>query len=100
MTNPLVGRAIQPLHDRILVERLPGETKKGKIVIPDCARETSKYAKVIAVGPGKWTDRGFVKTAVKPGDIVLLPGCAAKFPDWEEQDVIMVQEADIGAIIA
>ena len=125
---------IEPLHDRILVERLPEYAKclncghetshamrtdggpaqcdadiglavcacrKYKpIVIPDCAKEKAKKAKVLAVGPGKWGDDGyFYKTACKPGDIVLVPGVANKFPDWEQSDTILIQEGDVGAII-
>jgi len=90
---------IEPLHDRILVSRLVEDTRCGSIIIPDCAREKSKFAKVIAVGPGAWRDGEFCKTAVKPGDVVLVPGAGGKFPDWEDCDEILIQEGDVGAII-
>jgi len=53
----------------------------------------------LAVGPGVWRDGWFCKTAVKPGDIVLVPGAGGKFPDWEEADQILIQEGDVGAIV-
>jgi hypothetical protein len=46
---------------------------------------------VLAIGPKV--------TEVKPGDVVILPGIASQIPDWELRDEILVQEADIGAIL-
>lgn len=79
---------IQPLHDRILVLRIQEEPRSSLIWIPDIAQENTKRAKVLAVG-------NEVK-GVNPGDIVLLPGIASKHPDWEQSDIMLVQEADIG----
>lgn len=104
---------VEPLHDRILVERLSPEEEafitqpsqsiltegKGVIVIPDAYRSKTRCAKVLAVGPGAWRDGEFCKTAVKPGDVVILPGIAAVMPDWESKDKILIQEGDVGAIL-
>jgi len=87
---------IEPLHDRVLVKRIE-EPYKGRIQL--ICHEKSRFAKVLAVGPGRWIDGEFARTACKPGDVVLLPGIAAKFPDWEERDTILVQEQDVGAIV-
>jgi co-chaperonin GroES (HSP10) len=81
---------IQPLHDRILVLRMPPEVKAGLVWIPDVAMENSKRAQVLAVGNEV---RG-----VKRGDIVLVPGAASKYPDWEDREIMLIQEADIGGI--
>lgn len=88
---------LQPLHDRVLVERV--EQQDGRIVIPDAYKEGSRLAKVLAIGPGKWVEGEFMKTAAKPGDLVYLPGIASKFPDWEKSQQLLIQEADIGAIV-
>lgn len=88
---------IQPLHDRVLVERLP--EPESTIIIPEKYRDPSRLAKVIAVGPGRWRDGEFCRTSVKPGDVVHLPGIAAKIPDWDSGEQIMIQEADIGGIV-
>jgi len=80
---------IKPLNDRVLVKRLP-ETHKSIIFIPDVARENSKRAEVIAVGPKV--------NGVQPGDVVLVPGAASKYPDWEREDFMSIQVADIGGI--
>lgn len=96
----LTDPAIEPLHDRVLVKRIDFAGWKSLIYIPDCAKSTTRLAKVLAVGPGAWRDGVFTKTAVKPGDVVVLPGIAAVMPDWESHDQILVQEGDIGAILA
>ena len=91
VTNRAFGiPTIKPLHDRVFVERLPQETMRGVLWIPDIAQQNSQKAKVLAVG-----DKVH---GVKPGDKVLLPGIASKYPDWEKYDYMMVQVADIGGI--
>lgn len=93
------ARTIEPMHDRVLVQRIPEPERKGLIILADVAKEQTKRAKVIAVGPGRWIDGYFCKTAVKPGDVVLVPGAGNAYPDWEERDTILIQEGDIGAIL-
>lgn len=88
---------IEPMHDRVLVERLP--EPQGRIIIPEVARDVAVKCKVIAVGPGRWEDGYFTKTAVKPGDVVLVPGAGNTHPDWQAGQQILIQSADIGAIL-
>lgn len=88
---------IEPMHDRVLVERLP--EPEGRIIIPDRAKKVAVKCKVIAVGPGRWEDGFFTTTCVRPGDIVLVPGCGNTHPDWREGQHILIQQADIGAIV-
>lgn len=87
------------MHDRVLVERLPVEECSGAIVIPDSAIQPAIFCKVIAVGPGRWIDGEFCKTAVKPNDVVLVPGVGNKYPDWQAGQQILIQSGDIGAIV-
>ena len=43
----------RPLHDRIALRRIEGDTKTtGGIIIPDTAAEKPQQGEVIAVGPG------------------------------------------------
>jgi len=92
---------IEPMHDRVLVERLPVPelTHDGLLIIPEQARSIAVLCKVIAVGPGRWEDGVFCKTAVKPGDTVLVPGCGNTHPDWQAGQQILIQQGDIGAIV-
>ncbi len=86
---------VEPMHDRVLVERLP---ETPEILLTD--RPKAKICKVIAVGPGRWIDGEFSKTAVKPGDIVLVPGFGGQHPDYQLPDgTFLIHSADIGAIL-
>ena len=50
---------IRPLNDRLLVKRLAEEEKTaGGIIIPDSAKEKPAEGEVVAVGPGKLSDKG------------------------------------------
>jgi hypothetical protein len=56
---------LRPLHDRVIVKRLEQETKTASgIVIPDNAAEKPDQGEVLAVGPGKRSDKGDFNTAV------------------------------------
>jgi co-chaperonin GroES (HSP10) len=96
---------IQPLHDRVLVERLPVEHSSG-IVLPENAEpeESARQAvwtKIIAVGPGKWHEgdeheSGWLEpTVVKPGQIAII----GPYTDLEVGKQVLVQEADIRCIV-
>ncbi|MGI5939388.1 MAG: co-chaperone GroES [Thermoleophilia bacterium] len=63
-----------PLEDRVLVKVLEQEemTKTG-IVLPDTAKEKPSKGKVVAVGPGKYSEKGdLLPMPVKEGDIVVF----------------------------
>ena len=53
---------VRPLQDRVLVRRIAEEEKtKGGIIIPDSAKEKPAEAEVIAVGNGKFDDKGALR---------------------------------------
>ena len=92
---------IEPMHDRVLVERM--EQPQGLIIIPEKYRKPAFKCKVIAVGPGRWEDGVFTKTAVKPGDVVLVPHSDRwlddRLADWKQGEQVLIQSGDIGAIL-
>ena len=50
---------IRPLDDRVVVEPLEAEEKTaGGILLPDAAQQKPQRGKVLAVGPGKLSDKG------------------------------------------
>jgi chaperonin GroES len=90
------------MHDRVLVERMPQVTHSGSIIIPETARKPAIWCKVIAVGPGRWEDGVFTKTAVKPGGVVLVPHAErwlGNLADYKDGERILIQAGDIGAIV-
>jgi chaperonin GroES len=61
---------IRPLGDRILVKGIKEEDKtKGRIIMPDTAKEKPQEGKVVAGGKGKMTEAGkLVARDVKADD--------------------------------
>lgn len=83
-----------------MVERLESQQKTSSgLFIPETAQKIAILCKVIAVGPGRWIEGEFCKTAVKPGDTVLVPGAGNQYPDWQQGQQILIQSEDIGAIV-
>lgn len=92
---------IRPLHDRLIVKRSEPELKTASgIVIPDGAGEKPEQGEVLAVGPGKRTEKGdFLALSVKPGDRVLFGKYAGQTVKLEGQDVLVIREDDVLAIL-
>ncbi|MCO1340126.1 co-chaperone GroES [Zhihengliuella halotolerans] len=65
--------SIKPLEDRIVVQQLEAEqTTASGLVIPDTAKEKPQEGKVVAVGPGRFDDKGNrVPVDVAEGDVVI-----------------------------
>jgi chaperonin GroES len=94
--------AIRPLHDRVLVR--PTEEEKvsaGGIIIPDSASgEKPNTGEIIAAGNGRITDSGDVRAMdVKIGDKVLFGQYSGQAVKVEGEDLIMMKEEDILAVV-
>ncbi len=91
---------IRPLQDRILVERIEEEVKKGGIIIPDSAKEKPQQGKVIAVGPGRLDDSGKrIPMEVKKGDIILFGKYSGNEIRIGEEEHLIMREDDVLAVI-
>lgn len=92
---------IQPLSDRILVQRLePEEMKKGGIIIPETAQEKPMEAKVIAVGTGKVTEEGKkIEFEVKKGDRVLIGKYSGTEVKLDDVEYLILSQDDVLAIV-
>lgn len=68
-------RALAPLLDRVLVQRVKAETKTASgIFLPESSVEKLNEAKVLAVGPGSLDRDGKrIAMSVAVGDRVLIP---------------------------
>jgi len=93
---------LKPLHDRIIVKRLEGETMtKGGIIIPDTAKEKPVEGEVIAVGPGKLLDSGErSKMDVKKGDRVLFSRYGGTEVKIDGEEHLILREEDVLAIVS
>jgi chaperonin GroES len=92
---------IRPLHDRVVVKRMEEERMSaGGIVIPDSATEKPQRGKVLAVGKGKVNEQGQVRPLdVKVGDIVLFGKYSGSEIKVDGEEVLMMREDDILAVI-
>jgi len=92
---------LRPLGDRVVIQPTPREemTKSG-IVLPDTAKEKPQEGKVIAAGPGRLTDEGKREPMdVKEGDVVLYAKYAGTEFKVEGEELLIVSQKDILAIV-
>ncbi len=92
---------VRPLHDRVLVRRLESEEKTaGGIIIPDSAKEKPMEGEVISVGTGHKSEDGKVTALdVSAGDVVLFTKWAGTEVKVEGEDLMIMKESDILAIV-
>ena len=93
---------VKPLADRIIVKAAEAEDMtKGGIILPDTAKEKPQQGEVLAVGPGKVSDSGnIVKVTLKSGDKVLYGKYSGTEITVDGEDVLIMRESDILAVLA
>ena len=89
-----------PLGDRVVIKQLVAEeTTKSGIVIPGQNKEKPQQAEVLAVGPGGMIDGKEIKMEVKVGDKVIYSKYSGTEVKIDDEEVIIVKQSDILAII-
>jgi chaperonin GroES len=93
--------AIQPLHDRIILEAAAKEERTaGGIILPDTAQEKPQRGTVLAVGPGKRLDSGqLAPVDVKAGDTVLYGKYGGTEVKVDGKDYVILRAEDILAVL-
>ena len=82
---------LRPLHDGVLLLRLPALGDGSRIVIPDVSKVLSKRGQVVRFGPGKRRADGSRKPVhVHAGDVVHYQS-----NDYDDGDYILIAEGDI-----
>ena len=92
---------LKPLEDRIVVQPLEAEqvTASG-LVIPDTAKEKPQEGKVVAVGPGRFDDKGArVPVDVKVGDVVLYSKYGGTEVKYSGEEYLVLSARDVLAVI-
>jgi chaperonin GroES len=98
---------VQPLADWLHLESFPDDFRQAKlnldprVIIPDCAKEPSRLAKVLAVGTGKLQNGERHLFSVRPGDTVLClryGGAEAKAANGER--FFFMRESEILAKVS
>lgn len=91
---------VRPLQDRILVERIEEEVKKGNIIIPDTAKEKPQHGKVIAVGPGRIDETGKrIPMDIKKDDLILFGKYSGNEIKVDDKELLIMREEDVLAVI-
>lgn len=92
---------LKPLADRVVVKKLEAEDKTaGGIVLPDTAKEKPQQGEVLAVGPGKFDDKGTrTPMEVKPGDKVLFAKYSGTEVKIDGTEYLILAERDLLAIV-
>ena len=92
---------LQPLGDKVVVERDTMEEKTaGGIYIPDAAKDKPSRGTIIAVGTGKLLDDGTRgPMQVKKGNRVLFTSYAPETIKLDEDELLLMSETDILAVI-
>ncbi|EEQ41858.1 10 kDa heat shock protein, mitochondrial [Candida albicans WO-1] len=96
------AKSLQPLFDRVLVQRLKPATKTSTgIYIPEKNQEKLNQATVIAVGPGitNTTTGQVIPVSVKAGDKVLLPSFGGNPVKVDEEEYLLYTDKEILAKI-
>jgi chaperonin GroES len=92
---------LQPLGDRVVVERDESETvTAGGIVLPDNAKDKPTRGRVISVGDGRLLDSGKRSDLqVKVGDRVLFSSYAGDSFKLGARELLLLREEDILAVV-
>ena len=92
--------AIKPLFDKVVIKAIETDEKTASgIVLPGAAKEKPQLARVLAVGPGGTIDGNDVKMQVKVGDTVLYSKYAGSEFKNDGEEVVIVSQSDILAIV-
>ena len=91
---------LKPLLDRVVVKMIEcEETTKSGIILTSSAKEKPQIAEVLEVGPGEVIDGETEKMYVKKGDKVVLNKYAGTEIKYQGEDLIIVKQSDILAIV-
>ena len=93
---------LKPLSDHLFIEPIvEDKTTKSGIVIPDTAeKEKPVKGKVLAVGPGKFNEKGDrIPMSVKVGDSVLFKKYGPDEIEIDGKKLLVGNEDDILAIM-
>ena len=82
---------IKPLGDRVVIEpSIQQEKTESGIILPDTAQEKPQEGKVLAVGDCK---------TIKKGNLVIYPKYSGIEINHEGQDLLIMSEKEVLAVV-
>jgi chaperonin GroES len=93
---------IKPLADRVVVKALEEtEEMRGGLYIPDTAKEKPQQGEIVAVGPGRLSDKGErIAMEVSEGDRVLYGKYSGTEVTVDGETYLILRESDVLAVIS
>lgn len=91
---------LRPLGDRVIIKPMPQEEKtSGGVILPDTAKEKPQKGEVVAVGPGKKTEKGNrLPMEVGVGDRVLYGKYAGTEVKLQGVEYLIVKQEEVLAV--
>ena len=91
---------LTPLADRVVLMQKEAEEKtKSGIILASSAQEKPELYEVIEVGPGGMVDGNEVVMSVKKGQTVLVGKYSGTKVKIDEEELTIVKQGDILAIV-
>ena len=93
---------IKPLEDKILVQANEAETTTASgIVIPDTAKKKPQEGTVVAVGPGRFNEKGDrVPIDVAKGDTVIYSKYGGTEIKYAGEEYLILSARDVLAVVS
>ncbi len=91
---------VKPLGDRVVIKNCEAEeTTQSGLILPGNAKEKPQMAMVIAVGPGGNVDGKEITMHVQAGQKVIYSKYAGTEVKVDGEELIIVRQSDILAIV-
>ena len=93
--------SLKPLYDRVIVKADEAEEKTASgLILADTAKEKPTRGKVVAVGEGKFNDKGDrVPMDIKVGDTVIYSKYGATEVKSGSEELLILRDTDIYAVV-
>ena len=91
---------VKPLGDRVVIKNVEAEeTTKSGLILTSAAKEKPQMAEVLAVGPGGNVDGKEIVMQVEVGQKVIYSKYAGTEVKIDGEELIIVRQSDILAIV-
>ena len=91
---------LKPLADRVIIKQIEAEeTTKSGIILSSAAKEKPQVFEVIEVGPGGIVEGNEVVMVIKKGDKVITGKYTGTEVKIDDEELVIVRQSDILAIV-